>query len=84
MRAFEKAFVLLHIFAMFLQELESSKSDGEEKISAVVNLADQTLPQTAQQGQQTIHRELESLKHDWGRWSKVQSVRITGKYLTVH
>ena len=53
---------------IFLQELETSKSDGEEKISAVVNLADQTLPQTASNGQQIIKKELDSLKHDWGKF----------------
>ncbi len=81
-KVIKESFVVQNILCYFLQELESSKSDGEEKISAVVNLADQTLPQTAQQGQQTIHRELESLKHDWGRSSKIQGVCITGEILT--
>ena len=60
-----------NIWHYILQELESSKSEGEEKISAVVNLADQTLPQTAPNGQQIIRKELDSLKHDWGEFEHV-------------
>jgi len=50
---------------LLLQDIVTTKMEGEPKVKNVVSLAEKILPGTAPQGKEIIMRETDALKDDW-------------------
>ena len=53
-----------------LQDILSTKLEGEPKVKEVLDLAGKVLPHTAPQGKEIITRDTEALKADWEAFIK--------------
>ncbi|KAH9507320.1 hypothetical protein Btru_056905, partial [Bulinus truncatus] len=53
-----------------IQDILTTRKEGEPKVKKVLELAEQVLPHTAAQGKEVIMRETEALKDDWEAFIK--------------
>lgn len=56
-----------------MQDILTTKMEGEPKVKEVIELADQVLPHTAAQGREVITRDTEALKAEWEAFIKAMA-----------